>query len=268
LWYPSLYGCSSGWLCFIWGYNNDYQIGNGTQTNQLIPLQIKAPDDINYLDLVSLAISLPESLTEGMGSIENSGTVSIDRARSKDTAIFLASNDTSEISVPSCITLAAGYTSVHFTITVEDDSLLDGSQKVEISALNQKYTARQTMTVSDNETAELTLNIPESATENDHMLSGSITVSQVVGDDLTIDLFSSDPTELTVTSSVTIQAGADTAFFNIFIIDDNEIDSTTSTSITATVAGWTSASESIRISDNENRNISLIIPDIIALAKN
>jgi PKD repeat protein len=64
--------------------------------------------------------------------------------------VQLASNDTSEATLPASINLAAGITSTTVGIAAVDDALFDGSQTVEFSASASNFqTAKITVTVTD-----------------------------------------------------------------------------------------------------------------------
>ena len=60
--------------------------------------------------------------------------------------VNLSSSDTTEATVPTPITIPADQTSVDFAIAALDDTLLDGTQSVTITAsasgIHRRYTAR------------------------------------------------------------------------------------------------------------------------------
>lgn len=99
----------------------------------------------------------------------------------------------------------------------------------------------------------LTVTVPESATEGDGVLTGQGTVSipGSLGSDLVVSLTSSDITEVTVPASVTMVAGQTSVTFDLTVVDDAEIDGTQSVTVTASATGWTPATDTIEVHDNE-----------------
>ncbi|MDM8525272.1 serine protease [Desulfococcaceae bacterium HSG8] len=210
--------------------------------------------DLSEYDICQpfLFTDIPETAVEGSGDF--TGRVSVEDPGGRDILVTLTSSDVSEIVVPESVTIRAGQSSAVFYFTVLEDHLLDGSQSVMITAYASEYHfGHDTIRVSDNETAVLTVNVPGNASENDGLLPGRgmIAVSTPVDDDTAVFLASDDTSEVTVPETVTIPAGQDTAAFDITIIDDEETDGDETVTITASVAGWTSGSNTIIVANYE-----------------
>ena len=120
-----------------------------------------------------LSLALPAEAREGDGTLVAQGSVSIPTSLGSDLVVDLASDDTSEVTVPATVTILAGDTSADFDLTVVDDSGLDGSQQATVTAAAGGYMPDgQGITVHDNETATLSVTLPVTATEGDGVLTG------------------------------------------------------------------------------------------------
>ncbi|MDJ0764325.1 MAG: PQQ-binding-like beta-propeller repeat protein [Myxococcota bacterium] len=215
-----------------------------------------------------LSLSLPESATEGDGTLTSQGWIEISEAIGTDLIVSLSSSDTTELIPPPTVTILAGDTSAFFDLAVEDDVIADGPQLVAVTGFSDYGTAYNTMTIHDNETAILTLSLPASATEGDGVLSGQGTVfcSTAAPENVSVFLSSDDTTEVRVPSSVMIPAGSSSADFDLTVVNDVEIDGPQTATITASVSGWTAGSAAMNVTDNEitGGEIVVAIPPRVA----
>jgi len=106
-------------------------------------------------------------------------TLALSPASPVDQVVTLASSDPSRLSVPTAITIPAGQTSVPVPLTILDNTVLDGLEAVSITGTTSQYSpASGTVTVHDNESATLSVNLPAAATEGDGPVAGTITASE------------------------------------------------------------------------------------------
>jgi len=97
-----------------------------------------------------LSVTLPASATKGAGTLANAGTVSTFTAVASNYTVSLASSDASKLGVPPSIVLPAGQSSVTFSLTVQDNTLIDGSQTVGVTAHIPRWTdGSNSMTILD-----------------------------------------------------------------------------------------------------------------------
>ena len=117
-----------------------------------------------------------------------------------------------------------------------------------------------TITVHDNESAVLTVNLPSSADELDGTLTGTITSDQAPTRDITVQLLSGDTSRLTVPATVTLPAGQTTVSFNATLLDDHVIESgPTPVAVTAQTENWTTGSATVSLIDDD-RTMTLALP--------
>ncbi len=200
--------------------------------------------------LFGLNLALPDTASEGDGVLPQKGIVSLQMPFNRDLTVSLSSDNPSEISIPESVTIPAGSLSAVFDLSISDDNLLDGSQKVTVTAAASGYgSSTDILTVNDNETAVIHVTVPQRATEGDGTLIGygMVKVSAPVGKDVSVFLFSDDTSEATVPESLIIPAGETGAVFDITIIADSENDDTQTVTITASVPGWTSGADKMEV---------------------
>ena len=162
---------------------------------------------LRYADV---GIRLPENAAEGDGLLAGQGEVFMDSASTEDRVVTLTSHDPGEIAVPAAITLPAGALSAAFDLTVLDDAVLDGTRRVTITAAVPGFSlGTGFVAVADNETAALSLSLPDTVTEGKTPADGScrIDVDRPVERDVAVTLTSGDPAKLRVPAVVTIPAG-------------------------------------------------------------
>ena len=205
-----------------------------------------------------ITVTVPATTTEGAGVI--TGAVTVSAAPATPLVVALSSSETSEVTVPATVTIPAGQTSIPFSLTVLDDTVLDGTQPVAISASAATYaTGNATINVADNETATLSVTLPASASEGAGTVAGTVSVSAPPAKPVAVIFTSSNPGEA-VAAPVIISAGQTSAPFTLTIVDDTRLDGTVSTTITAVVTNWTAGSAAISIQDNETRTLSVTVP--------
>jgi hypothetical protein len=115
------------------------------------------------------------------------------------------------------------------------------------------------LTVADHETLSLTIDV-DSVAENAgaNAATGTVTRNNTdTGAALVVTLTSSDESEATVASSVTIPAGSTSASFVIAAIDDGLLDGTQTVTITATADGFVSAAETLDVNDHEPLTVTI-----------
>ena len=108
----------------------------------------------------------------------------------------------------------------------------------------------------------LAITLPASATEGGGLLAGAgkLSLPLVLPTNLVVNLVSSDVTEVTVPSSITVPAGQTNAAFNLTILDDAKLDGTQTPAITASAPGFQSASSSLMVLDNETAVLHVLLP--------
>ena len=132
-------------------------------------------DDVQlrfYGTAVPLSLNIsPDSFLENAGAGAATGTVSRSSTSSlaQPLVVTLTSNDTSEATVPATVTIPAGATSVTFPIRAIDDTLADGTQRIDIQASatigGTLNTISAAVNVLDHETLSLAIN-PSTVLEN------------------------------------------------------------------------------------------------------
>lgn len=168
--------------------------------------------------------------------------------------VALASSDTTEITVPQWVEIPAGQKEALAELIAVDDLLRDGTQRVTISVVDVQLAdpasggavpnsslGSDSVDVTDSEQLSLTfsaLKVSEAAGPN--ALIGTVTRSNSdnLGQSLVVTLTSSDTTELTVPTSVTIPANARSATFKVNAIDDTVRDNSQFVTISATASGY------------------------------
>ena len=214
------------------------------------------------------AFDVPMTLTvsvdgrEGGNGLYIGGVVQLDQPWPDDLVVNLTSSDTSEAVVPATVTIPAGKTKAGFVITVVDDAILDGSQVATLTATAAGHTkATDTIVVDDNETATLEVHLPRSAYENS-VVAGVVTTDRPVQDDVSVWLKATAPDILKVNWPMTvIHSGATSGTFTVTALDDNLLGNPRSAGVIASVAGWTSGTDSVSIADNDPTNITVRLPN-------
>lgn len=123
----------------------------------IIPVDPDAPVPTESLSVVLS----DDEVSEGDGPMAATGVVRRTGDLTNEVVVQLTSNDTSEITVPQTITIAAGEAeSAAFEIAAEDDTVIDDTKRVGIIALADGYQgAAAVLDVTDNET-EMTVLSP------------------------------------------------------------------------------------------------------------
>jgi|GEM_PF-6979704 len=94
----------------------------------------------------------PSAVSEAAGAGASTGTVARTGDLSQSITVALSSNDLSEATVPTTVTIAAGQSSATFSIAAVDDAIIDGTQNVIIAATATGYTSGSAaLSVTDND---------------------------------------------------------------------------------------------------------------------
>jgi uncharacterized repeat protein (TIGR01451 family) len=204
-------------------------------------------------ETATLQAVLPTTAVEGQGTVQ--GTVQVSAVPAANIVVSLSSSDTTEIQVPTSVTIPAGQTSAVFTATVVDDNQIDGPQPATVTAHVQNWTdGSTTITVLDNESRNMMVTLPASAWENAGVLTnaGSVSISGTLPTDLVVSLVSGTPAKLTVPSSVMISAGQVSNTFSLTLVDNSVPDGHQTVTVTASAPSFTNGSASIFIIDDES----------------
>ena len=193
---------------------------------------------------------------------ENSGVTMATVSRNSDTTnaltVIVTSSDAGEATVPTTVVIPAGATdSAPFAITAVDDAIADGDQAVTITVGTTGHVdGTGSVQVTDvSGPAALTVSIvADEFSEAAGSTATTATVSRNTDttNDLIVTLASSDSTEATVPTTVTILAGQSTsAPFDIAAIDDTDVDDTQTVEITAMAANHANGLDSVLVTDDE-----------------
>ncbi|XZF62279.1 MAG: Calx-beta domain-containing protein [Gloeotrichia echinulata DVL01] len=172
--------------------------------------------------------------------------------------VQLSSNDTTEATVPATVTIAGNQALATFEIQGVDDTILDGTQAVIITAkpvytnINvalQTGNAVANLNVVDNESPSLKLTIDRDVISETGTATATITRNTNTDSELVVSLNSSDTTEATVPNTVTIAAGQTSATFAITGVSDGINDGSQTVIITASATELNSGTDSLEVTD-------------------
>ena len=111
---------------------------------------VQVTDD--ELPALTVAIN-PASFGENAGASAATGTVTRQGPTTSAVTVNLASNDTTEASVPATVTIAAGQSSATFAVGAVDDAASDGTQTAVVTASAAGYASgTANVQVTDNDT--------------------------------------------------------------------------------------------------------------------
>jgi len=165
--------------------------------------------------------------------------------------VNLSSSDTSEIIVAEFVVIPDGADSVNFAINVVDDSDFDGTQTVTLSAsLDNEEIGTAELDVLDNE-SNLKLTVkPLVFSESVGSIIGTVNRIGANGE-VTVNLSSSDISEITVPQTVLLSDGESSAEFEITVLNDSEADGTQFVELTANQPDQGFTSIELQVLDNE-----------------
>jgi hypothetical protein len=118
---------------------------------------------------------------------------------------------------------------------------------------NSGVTLHKNLYVKTTAQPVITLSGPGHVSENTGVLTNAILVklSTAPQTDLTLNLTSSDTSEITVQPTLIIPAGQTFGQFDISVVDDSELDNTQGAGINAAADGWLAGNLLIEVYDNE-----------------
>ena len=164
----------------------------------------------------------------------------------------MLTTDVSEIRLPPTVRIPAGSDSVEVSVGAVDDQLLDGTIRVSLNASTGSIAGNViSVDVLDSESLSISASVHRFG-ENAGSGVSVLTVTRSNTDTdqpLTVQLSSSDTTEVTLSNSVVIPAGQQSVLVGINAIDDRLFDGTQRVQITAQEARYAPGSIELEVLD-------------------
>ncbi|SMP40243.1 autotransporter-associated beta strand repeat-containing protein [Neorhodopirellula lusitana] len=202
---------------------------------------------------------------------ENGSAAVATVSRNTDTAselvVMLVSSDTSELAVPTTITIPAGQASSDpFLLDGVGDSIVDGTQTVAINASADGFVdGAGTIDITDDDVATLQLVIDvASIGENGGVATATVSRNSSTAVALTVMLASNDTGEASVSGSITIPAGQVTSDpFAIAGVDDFIVDGTQSVTLIASSIDHVDGTGMLDVADDDVAAVTLNIAAVM-----
>jgi len=214
-------------------------------------------------ELGELSIELLAAVNEGDGVLHNVARLMVSPVQTTNLVVSLSTDGEAEFSVPEQLIIPVGQTVVDFDLTVFDDDLLDGSRTTTVRATSFRYKTGVTeVVVHDNESATLTLSLPQTTFEGAGSIAGALMIDQAPDADVLVEVVSNNPEKIG-SSTVVIPAGQTFVSFSLPVLDDAKIDGVQTATIEARVQNWSSSRASVFVFDNETTGIQLDLPTTV-----
>lgn len=206
-----------------------------------------------------LSLSIP-TISEGQPA--QTGTVTMSVAAPFAVAVNLSTDLPSALNLPAAVLIPAGQTSAVFAVSSTENSVIHFTRNAAVTASVTNWQAATTIvTVLDNESTAMTLNIPATLREGQSG-SGSIQFSGTLAEATTVTL-AADVPELIFTngsqqiSEITLSAGQSSSSFIVRPVDDLLRDGSVSVTISAAAAGYTSTPVLRTVHDNDAGSLQI-----------
>ncbi len=198
----------------------------------------------------AINVTLPVSAAEGAGVLANQGTITLAQPTLAALTVALTSSDPTAVTVPASVSIPAGQTTATFSPTILDDTKINGTRAVTITATATGWvTGTKAISVIDNENTNLTLSV--GSVVEGGTAAGTVAISGTLPAALTVTLVSGNPARLSVPATVTIPAGSTSVGFTETGVDNTLTDGSVGVTITASASGFTDGSGSVTVFDND-----------------
>ncbi len=198
----------------------------------------------------------------GTASIaENAGTratrLTVTRSNTDIAApltIQLASSDTSEATLPGSVTIPSGAASTTIDVAAIDDTLIDGSQAVQLSASASGYVAASVgIVVTDHELINVTLDRTQlTESSANRSAQAQVTIPGVApAGGIQIAIQSTPSNQLIVPATITIPAGSRSASFEVQAKNDFLVEGNHTAQLSLSANGLIPAAVDIAIIDDD-----------------
>ena len=179
--------------------------------------------------------------------------------------VSLSSSDTTELQLPNSVSIPAGQSSITVSAQAIDDTLLDGTVRVILSAsVGAIVSNTVAVDVLDREKILVLLN-RSSFAENSGAGAATLTVSRSNTDtnqSITVQLSSNDTSEASLPASVVISAGLTSVIVGVDAIDDSVFDGTQIVVLGASSNGYESASIQLTVTDYQPLSLVLLASEV------
>ena len=176
-------------------------------------------------DVPTLSLDIfADSFAENDANPVTTAAVTRNTDTSDELVVQLLSDNITKLTVPATVTIPAGQSSVTFPITAVDNTVLDGTARVNITASAMGFaTGSDHVDVTDDDTVNLSLSFASNAiTEGSSSpaTTGTVTRSVVTSEPLRVTLSSTNSSAISIPTQVTIPANQASASFVVNAPDD------------------------------------------------
>ncbi|MEQ9410014.1 MAG: CARDB domain-containing protein [Fuerstiella sp.] len=214
---------------------------------------------VNFPLMLGLTFNKSAIKEDGSGSTAT-GTITRNGPTTSALIVTLASDDTSEATVPATVTIPAGAASKTFTVTGAPDDIVDGLQTATITGTAAGFTDAVTpIDVVDTDIPTLTLSFsPDIVTEGQ---SSTATVTRNTDTSAPLDVLLSTtlPGQTVFDGNLQIPAGSTSATFLIQAIDDNLAEGDNNVGIIAAATDFVNGTGYLAVTDNDIPQLTLAI---------
>ena len=207
-------------------------------------------------ETATATLTLPAQLQEG-NLPSNNATIGITPAPAIPVTFSLVADPAAELTIPATVTIQAGQSQAAFTARATNDTRIDGSITVNVSASVSGLSPLTAVTTAvDNETKTLTLTVPTFVMEGSSG-TGTIAIPGTLPDALLVNLEFPSAGNLDLPTSVFIPAGATQVTFPITAINNNLVDGARTIALTTSATGFTASTKNVVVRDNDPASYSL-----------
>lgn len=208
-----------------------------------------------------LVLSLPAEVQENAGLLAGAGLVGIGGTNAVDLVVALSNNRPDLLSLPASVVIVAGATNASFDLVILDDSLLNGSRTVNVTASAPLHASTSaSVVVNDDETTSLSLQVPGLVEEGSGTCTGRVFAATPPDRDVDISLFSSNTNRVQPPPSIVLPAGQTSASFLLGLPNDFQLDGNELVTLTAHVQNWGDGTNTLMVMDRTNMTLTLPTP--------